>query len=42
MLLGLCEPTDERFRQRMRRFAGFYTNEDPEAPNYDPKHKIIR
>ena len=26
----------------MRRFAGFYLNEDPEAPNYDPKHKIIR
>ena len=26
----------------MRRFAGLYMNEDPEAPNYDPKHRIIR
>ena len=24
------------------RFAGFYMDEDPGAPNYDPKHKIIR
>ena len=24
------------------RYAGFYLNEDPGAPNYDPKHKIIR
>ena len=29
-------------RQRARRFAGFYMGEDPEAPNYDPAHKIIR
>jgi hypothetical protein len=42
MFLGLSDPTDERLSQRMRRFAGFYMNEDPEAPNYDPKHKIIR
>jgi hypothetical protein len=28
--------------QRARRFAGFYMNEDKGAPNYDPKHKIIR
>jgi hypothetical protein len=26
----------------MRRFAGFYMNEDPEARNYDPDHRIIR
>ncbi len=26
----------------MRRFAGFYLNEDPGAANYDPQHKIIR
>ena len=25
----------------MRRFAGFYMNEDPEAPNYDSKLKLI-
>src|SRR5688572_8709197 len=42
MFLGLSDPTDARLRQRMRRFAGLYMNEDPEAPNYDPQHKIIR
>ena len=26
----------------MTRFAGFYLNDDPGAPNYDPKVKIIR
>jgi hypothetical protein len=26
----------------MKRFAAMYMNEDPEAPNYDPVHKIIR
>jgi hypothetical protein len=39
---GLCRPGDRLYRQRVRRFAGFYMNEDPEAPNYDPKHKIVR
>jgi len=29
-------------QQRVRRFAGLYMNEDPQAPNYDPQHKIIR
>lgn len=38
---GLSRPTDERYVVRMRRFAGFYLNEDPEARNYDPKLKII-
>jgi hypothetical protein len=42
MLLGLSEPADEKFRARMRRFAGLYMGEDPEAPNYDPQHRIIR
>jgi hypothetical protein len=41
-LQGLSDPNDLAFRQRVRRFAGFYMNEDPGAPNYDPKHKIIR
>jgi len=41
-LQGLSDPYDARFRQRARRFAGFYMNEDPGAPNYDPKLKIIR
>ena len=41
-LQGLSDPNDLQFRQRVRRFAGFYMNEDPGAANYDPKHKIIR
>src|SRR6058998_1147595 len=41
-LMGLSEPNDERYRERMKRFAGFYMNEDPEAPNYDPVHKVIK
>jgi hypothetical protein len=39
---GLCDPHDARYRQRVTRFAGFYLNDDPGAPNYDPKLKIIR
>ncbi|WP_163717758.1 hypothetical protein [Mangrovibacterium lignilyticum] len=39
---GLANPCDSIYRERMIRFAGFYMNEDPEAPNYDPEHKIIR
>jgi len=41
-LQGLGDPYDVKFGQRVRRFAGFYLNEDPGAPNYDPEHKIIR
>ena len=41
-LLGLSDPKDARYRDRVKRFSGFYMNEDPGAPNYDPKHKIIR
>jgi hypothetical protein len=39
---ALCRPADRIFGQRLRRFAGFYMNEDPGAPNYDAQHKIIR
>ena len=39
---GFSDPEDGRFQARMRRFAGFYMNEDPDAPNYDPVHRIIR
>jgi len=42
MLQGLSDPHDSLYRARMKRFAGLYMNEDPEAPNYDPVHKIIR
>ncbi len=41
-LQGLSDPYDIDFQKRARRYAGFYLNEDPQAPNYDPKHKIIR
>jgi hypothetical protein len=41
-LQGLGDPYNGNFRKRVIRYAGFYLNEDPQAPNYDPKHKIIR
>jgi hypothetical protein len=40
--MGLSTPMDPKYQARARRFAGFYMGEDPEAPNYDPVHKIIR
>jgi hypothetical protein len=42
LLLGLSDPNDELYRQRTRRFAAMYMGEDPEAPNYDPVHKVIK
>jgi len=41
-LQGLSDPRDAKFVERVKRYAGFYLNEDPGAPNYDPQHKIIR
>jgi hypothetical protein len=41
-LQGLSDPDNLAFGHRVRRFAGFYLNEDPGAPNYDPEHRIIR
>ncbi len=41
-LQGLSDPNDLNFQKRVKRFAGFYMNEDPGAPNYDAKHKLIR
>jgi hypothetical protein len=40
--MGLSDPDDPEFQKRVRRYAGFYLNEDPGAPNYDPRHRIIR
>lgn len=40
--LGLADPTDYETTARARRFAGFYLNETPEAPNYDSKLRILR
>ena len=39
---GFSDPDDRSFQTRMRRFAGMYMDEDPDAPNYDPEHKVIR
>ncbi|MBZ0289636.1 MAG: hypothetical protein K8I30_18585, partial [Anaerolineae bacterium] len=41
-LLCLADPANPKLIERARRFAGFFMNEDPEALNYDPQHKIIR
>ena len=41
-LLALMDPTDHETVARARRFAGLYMNEEPEAPNYDAKRKLIR
>lgn len=41
-LLCMADPRDPVQRRRATRFAGFYLGEDPDAPNYDPDHRIIR
>jgi hypothetical protein len=41
-LLCLADPDNPVNVERARRFAGFYLNEDPEAPNYDPQLKLVR
>jgi hypothetical protein len=40
----LChaDPRRPEYVERARRFAGFYLNEDPSAPNYDAAHRIIK
>ncbi len=39
---GLSDPKNSNLLRRARRYAGFYMNEDPGAPIFDPKHQIIR
>ncbi|MBM3932839.1 MAG: hypothetical protein FJ319_00795 [SAR202 cluster bacterium] len=39
---GVADPTNPDMRRRANRFAEMYIGDDPEAPNYDKKHKIIR
>ena len=41
-LQGLSDPVERKYQLRTRRYAGFYMNDDPQAQNYDPQHKIIR
>jgi len=41
-LMGLSMPNLPAYQTRVRRFAGLYMGDDPEAPNYDAKLKIIR
>ncbi|WP_308635300.1 hypothetical protein [Paenibacillus silvisoli] len=40
--LGLAGPATLKDRQRAKSFAAMYTGDDPEAPNYDKAHKLIR
>ena len=40
-LLCMADPDNAINLDRARRFAGFYLNEDPDALNYDPEHKVI-
>ncbi|MSP13779.1 MAG: hypothetical protein EXR62_12595 [Chloroflexi bacterium] len=40
--LCLANPANPEMIRQARRFAGFYLNEDPEAPNYDTLLEIIR
>jgi hypothetical protein len=40
--MGLSLPQDAKYLERARRFAGLYMAEDSDAPNYDPKHRVIR
>jgi hypothetical protein len=39
-VMGLADPYNPRLRDRIRRFAEFYT--DPKNGNYDPQHRIIK
>ena len=41
-MLCLADPTNTKTVERARRFAGLFMNEDPEALNYDPVHKVIK
>ena len=39
---GLADPTLSENVRRSRRFAAMYIGEDPEAPNWDAEHRILR
>ena len=39
---GVACPTISENVRRSKRFAAMFMGEDPEAPNYDPAHKVFR
>ena len=41
-MLCLADPLNPKNVERAKRFAGFFIGEDPDAPNYDAQHKIIK
>ena len=41
-MLCMADPSNQHNIARAKRFAGFFMAEDPDAPNYDPQHKIIK
>ena len=41
-LYALARPDDASYRERVTRFADFYTGADPEADNYDSEHRVIK
>lgn len=42
VLQTLSDPRDPALVRRMRKFAGLYMDEDPQAKNYDPANRLIR
>ncbi len=40
--MGLGDPTISENLRRAKRFAAMFIGEDPEAPNWDPEHRILR
>ncbi len=42
VLQGLSDPYDSKYLTRVRRYTGFYNGEDPQAHNWDARHRIIR
>ena len=41
-MLCMADPSNAKHIERAKRFAGFFMNEDPDAPNYDRQYKIIK
>ena len=39
---GVADPSIRENQTRAERFAAMYTGEDPKAPNFDPRYRVIR